>query len=351
MPAPPPRRRRGIVLALVAAIGVVAIATTAVVITRDDRRSHVRTVNSSSTTTGPRDPNVWVTAKIHLDKTRFAPGEDVTGQVVFTNKSDHVVSLADDNGCLGKWATAAGTRAARPGLVFTLECALADPLRAKEQFLDGYTVFPPGTTRRAFAALSMYTGCSNTNPPPDGEPHCIRGRPPLLPAGSAHLWILGGSRHLRLPQPAGFRILKHAPSPPFCVAGQVRLEDKTSSAFGGLSSSTFELQNRSSDTCLLARVIRNASVTAPNDSRPVRVEESDNIEGGSSWPLHLKPGQAVSFSVVFVTSTTEPPQTSIAIQFGLPNLGGPVGTVTNGPVSIEAIQVSPFVRISSVTPG
>ena len=102
----PPRRRRGLLVACAVAFAVVTIASTAVLMTRGDHPSRVSTVGQSSTsTTAPLDPNVWITATVKLDKKTFIQGEDVTGEITFTNHLPTDAFVRDDHGCLEKWGS------------------------------------------------------------------------------------------------------------------------------------------------------------------------------------------------------------------------------------------------------
>ena len=453
MPAPTPRRRRGIVLALVAAIGVLAIAATAVVITRDDDTpSHVRTVDSSSTTaptaldptrcipgpeepvdfeiflapeataeqvaavravltappgvdwfsylshagayqeftrrfgrdqpdlvktvspadlpesfrvkasalqaqqvlskvrnlpgvqsvdgpsnvtcpttttaTAPSDPNVWVTAKIHLDKTTFAPGEDVTGEVVFTNHLPTDAVLTTDQGCLTGWVAAVARGNARITAVSTRECRRVLSIIPNDAW--GRSAFRPGTTTVPFAVPSTYWECTSKVPQP-GTPKCIRGHMPPLPPGPARVGIATGSSNAQFSVPAPRRItLKPLGSRlPFCAARQLAAHEKNVRTTRQQPRALFVVKNTSQHTCQLDGYPSVALHSTDGGYIQVNIDHGSHLlfSAVRPRPVPLRPGAEASFDLGY--STLEPGNASSTctrqaetIRIVLPDSGG-----------------------------
>jgi hypothetical protein len=162
---------------------------------------------ASTTTTTTLDPSIWVTVRLELDHTSVRQGDDVTGTIVFTNRTGHLVALtaSAQPACAAGWAVAVGDDA-RPDVAFTAQCIALLP--GKTPSATDPATFPPGVTREHFRASTRETPClapTGTGNAPRCEADNLG---PPMPAGPAKLWFVtdGDVAHLQSIDPVPITI-------------------------------------------------------------------------------------------------------------------------------------------------
>ena len=363
----PPHPRRGVLIACAAAIAIVAIASTAIFVTRDDRRSRVSTVASSTPTmtfTNSIDPNVWVTATVELDKTTFVPGEDVTGEITFTNHLPTDALITDPNGCLGKWGVGIAPGHARVEVYQTQECGHGATL---PEPAGSYLAFRPGITRVPLRVSGTFQGCTGSDVVTKETPRCLANyRPPNLPLGPARIQLVisdaGG--HVRAPGPIPIRFVRRGERPRFCTAAQLAIRESGIGLAMGSGRATFTAANTSHRSCHLdgypvVGIYSDLVVTAERYSA-IKSDHGDSflVPEVRSRAVALRPGDTASFSVGYSTrSAGDSSETCArkltALAVTLPDQGGTVdvptamkpcpGTQVGANEGLVAVSVSPFV--------
>lgn len=145
-------------------------------------RDSVPTTRLPATTSSTvSDPNIWVTVDLQLDALQVQQGKNLTGTVIFNNRTGRRVTFANKNGCVNKWHAGVTSEDSRPtAWVESLECAKTPTSPTM------YTDFPPGITQVPFSTKTY-------------EQICTESCPKALPLGRAFVWFLGPSEHMALP--------------------------------------------------------------------------------------------------------------------------------------------------------
>ena len=207
-------RRRSLVFASAAIVVIAALAGALLVVGEDQRdQSAVRTVPRSPETKhrGPK-----VTAELHLDKNVVHRGEDVTGTVVFENRTGRkFVAGYPNSQCLPRWVAWIG-RTRKLGIpAQTTDCPNESSARVM--------VLQPGTTRVPLVLPSTYVSCGEPE-----SPRCPRDgqKPPtsapLLPKQHTKVWLSAGGINVGRPQALQ---ITGPPRVPFCHAADVAVTD------------------------------------------------------------------------------------------------------------------------------
>ncbi len=139
-----------------------------------------------------------VTATVQLPRARVRAGATVHGSLVLTNRSGAPVDLKTT--CTPKWQVVLGSGKEPPGVAFSLECGV-DPFIVKV-----------GTTKLPFTLSTSYPGCA-----PDAAsvsrdlPRCrANGRPPPLPRGRYHAFLVTSDPSFPQAAPAPIRLVRLA---------------------------------------------------------------------------------------------------------------------------------------------
>jgi hypothetical protein len=137
-----------------------------------------------------------VTATIQVPRTRVRAGATVHGSLVLTNHSGAPVDLKTT--CTPKWQVVLGSGKEPPGVAFSQECGV-DPFIVKA-----------GTTQLPFTLSTSYAGCA-----PDAAsvsrdlPRCrANGRPPPLPRGRYHAFLVTSDPSFPQAAPAPIRLVR-----------------------------------------------------------------------------------------------------------------------------------------------
>ncbi len=216
-------RRRVAQSGVVSSVLVIGIAV-AVVATRPSARPSVNvsatSSSAASSTTAALPASVWVTTEVHVDNPVVHQGDDVTGTVVFDNRTAHTVYLSDQ--CGHGWIAAVAPRGERPDVAVTADCRLLPRLEpgATVPAAMRDIVAPPGRTTVSFHASTRRNSC--TGPGGSGVPRCLPdGSMPPFAAGPAQLWLVtaGSIAHLQIPSPIDITIV------PAAVKGAIVMPD------------------------------------------------------------------------------------------------------------------------------
>lgn len=197
------RHKRHLVQATAGATALaIAIAAVAVIATRPANDNVGSVIATQAPTTTTLDPSIWVTTELRVDQSSIAQGQQVTGTVVFVNRTDRLVQLTDDNGCLDRWAIAVGAGSAQPEQAFTTECVVVTGNGVSTRLGPMYLELPVGRTVRTFSAPATYQSCAAFLK--CGQQSTL----PPLPAGPAKVWFLtrGSIAHLQAPDPVSITI-------------------------------------------------------------------------------------------------------------------------------------------------
>lgn len=147
--------------AVVVAITLVGVA---IVGAAPDRGARVVAIRPPATTGTTLDPSIWVTASVLVDQSTIPVGGEVTGTVVFENRTNRDVNFTDSNGCLEKW-TVAISAAGTTEFAFTAECRFVGRAYGASQPSGPgsrggqYLAFAPGTTTVAFRLPARFGLC------------------------------------------------------------------------------------------------------------------------------------------------------------------------------------------------
>ena len=255
----------------------------------------------------PLDPNVWVTATVKLDKKTFIQGEDVTGEITFTNHLPTDAVITDATGCLQKWGVGIAPGRLRIDVYQTSECRSGPTFAVPT---GTYLAFRPGITRVPLRIAGTFQSCTGSDSTTPGTPRCrANGRMPNLPVGRARIQLVvdGSSGRVTAPGPIPIRVVPRGSRPPFCRGAQISVRETEVSLASGSGRATFATTNVSRRPCTLDGYpeigIDSDLVTTTERYSQIMSDHGDSflMPRVRSRPVAVPPGGTASFSVGYST--------------------------------------------------
>ena len=258
----------------------------------------------------PPDPTVWVTATVELDTTTFLQGEDVTGEITFTNHLPTDALITDPNGCLGKWGVGIAPGHVRIEVFQTMECrpgpTLPEPAGA-------YLAFRPGVTRVPLRVSGTFQSCTGSSVATPEMQRCLADNTlPKLPIGPARirLVIAGPGGHVHAPGPIPIRIVERGDRPPFCTTAQLDIHESSVRLAQESGRAIFIATNISRHTCTLdgvplLRLPGGAIVPDRYVDITSAVDDAAATRQRRTRPVVLHPRETASFAVAYRTTNAD----------------------------------------------